>query len=306
MVGPDQLGSEPDYWAVLGLEPGASAAELKRAFRQQARRWHPDLNPGDPTAEEHFKSINAAYAVLSDPSRQWTWRQGSDSSANENDLSGFPSFEDYLAHLFGRRQPVDRSSPPPPPGRTEPVQQETTTASPRPPKPPASPAPSHSQPSCETALVLTPQQAWTGSQHVVALPDGTHVEVHTPPGVGDGWCLRLAGVTPDGRDHLLRLQVRTHDGLRLDGLHVYYRLDVSPADAVLGAQVTVPSMHGPVELEIPPMSSSGQLLRLRRCGFSTDEDCGDQIVELRIVISSDLPEEVVQLYRQLQDLESSF
>ena len=308
MAGADQPGNEPDVWAVLGLQPGASAAELKRAFRRQARRWHPDLNPGDPTAEERFKSINAAYAVLSDPSRQRAWRQGVDSGANGEELSGFPSFEDYLVHLFGRRQPVDRSSPPspPPPGRTEPRQAPPPPAS-RPPTPPPEPPPEppKRQPCHETALALTPQQARTGSRHVVALPDGTHVEVHTPPGVGDGWRLRLAGVAPDGGDHLLRLHVRTQDGLHLDGLHVHYRLDISPADAVLGAQVTVPSLHGPVELEIPPRSSSGQLLRLRRCGSRTEEDCGDQIVELRIAIPSTLPEAVVELYRQLQDLEES-
>ncbi|SAY39466.1 DnaJ domain-containing protein [Candidatus Synechococcus spongiarum] len=292
-AGPDQRGSEPDVWAVLGLQPGASAAELKRAFRQQARRWHPDLNPGDPTAEEHFKSINAAYAVLSDPSRQRAWRQGVDGGVNGEELNGFPSFEDYLAHLFGRQQPVDRSSGPPP----------ADWPPTPPPEPPA--APPRPQSCHETALALTPQQAWTGSRQVVALPDGTHVEVHTPPGAGDGWRLRLAGVAPDGGDHLLCLQVRTRDGLRLDGLHVHYRLDVSPADAVLGAQVTVPSLHGPVELEIPPRCSSGQLLRLRRCGLCPEDHCGDQIVELRIVVSSTLPEEAVELYRQLQELESS-
>lgn len=307
MVGPDPLGSEPDAWAVLGLQPGASAAELKHAFRQQARRWHPDLNPGDPTAEERFKSINAAYAVLSDPSRQQAWRQSVDSGASGEELHGFPSFEDYLAHLFGRRQPADRSSgPPPPPGRAEPAQAPPPPAS-RPPEPPPEPPAAPPQPphGRETALTLTPQQAWTGSRQVVALPDGTHVEVHTPPGAGDGWRLRLAGVAPDGGDHLLRLQVRTRDGLRLDGLQVYYRLDVSPADAALGTQVTVPSLHGPVELAIPPRSSSGQLLRLRRCGLCTDEDCGDQIVELRIVIPAALSEEMVDLYRQLQNLEAS-
>lgn len=304
MAGPDQRGGEPDVWAVLGLQPGASAAELKRAFRQQARRWHPDLNPGDPTAEERFKSINAAYAVLSDPSRQRAWRQGVDSGANGEDLSGFPSFEDYLAHLFGRQQPVDRSSAPPP-GRAEDVEAPPPppARSPTPPpKPPA--APPRPQSCHETALALTPQQAWAGSRHVVVLPDGTHVEVRTPPGAGDGWRLRLAGVAPDGGDHLLRLHVRTRDGLRLAGLHVHYRLDVSPADAVLGVQVTVPSLHGPVELKIPPRCSSGQLLRLRRCGFCPEDDCGDQIVELRVVVPSTLPEEAVELYRQLRDLES--
>ena len=305
MAGAEQRGSELDVWAVLGLQPGATAAELKRAFRQQARRWHPDLNPGDPTAEEHFKAVNAAYAMLSDPSRQRAWRQGVDSGTDGEDLSGFPSFEDYLAHLFGRQQRVDRSSGPPP-GRAEAVEAPPPPPA-RPPTPPAEPpaTPPRPQSWYETALVLTPQQAWTGSRQVVVLPDGTHVEVQTPPGAGDGWRLRLAGVAPDGGDHLLRLQVRTRDGLRVNGLHVYYRLDVSPADAVLGAQVTAPSLHGPVELEIPPRCSSGQLLRLRRCGFCPEDHRGDQIVELRIVVPPTLPQEAVKLYRQLRDLESS-
>ena len=298
MVDSDPLGSEPDAWSVLGLRPGASAAECKRAFRQQARRWHPDLNPGDPTAEEHFKAINAAYAVLSDPSRQRAWRQSDGSSTNGEELSGFPSFEDYLAHLFGRRQPTERSGPPPPPPARPAARQAAATAA-----RPSAAAATRPQLTHETVLALTPQQAWTGSRHVVALSDGTQVEVHTPPGVGDGWRLRLAGVAPDGGDHLLHLRVRTRDGLRLDGLHVHYRLDISPAAAVLGTRVTVPSMHGPVELQIPPGCSSGQLLRLRRCGLHTDEGRGDQIVELRIVIPSTLPKAVVKLYRQLQDME---
>ena len=265
-----------------------------------------------PTAEERFKSINAAYAVLSDPSRQRAWRQGVGGDASGKDLSGFPSFEDYLAHLFGRHQPVDRvSTPPPSPsGRAEPAPpppppptRSTRSATPAP-EPPVTPT--RPQPYRETVLALTPEQAWAGSQQVVTLPDGTQVEVQTPPGAGDGWRLRLAGVGADGDDHLLCLQVRTQDGLRLDGLHVHYRLDVSPADAVLGAQVMVPSLQGPVEVEIPPQCSSGQLLRLRRCGFCPEDDCGDQIVELRIVIPSALPDEAVELYRQLQDLESSY
>ncbi|MEI6111344.1 MAG: J domain-containing protein, partial [Cyanobium sp. ELA712] len=64
-----------DYWGVLGLEPGADAAALKRAFRDQARRWHPDLNGSDPVAEERFKQVNEAYAVLSDPRRRRAWEE---------------------------------------------------------------------------------------------------------------------------------------------------------------------------------------------------------------------------------------
>ena len=70
-----------NHWAVLGLDPGADASSLKRAFRQQARRWHPDLNGDDPHAEEQFKAVNEAYAVLSDPQRRQQWEAGLDEVA---------------------------------------------------------------------------------------------------------------------------------------------------------------------------------------------------------------------------------
>ena len=97
-----------DHWAVLGLNPGADAAALKRAFRAQARRWHPDLNGNDPVAEERFKQVNEAYAVLSDPGRRRAWEAGEPerSGGEQQDpfASGFPDFELYLDQLFGRRR----------------------------------------------------------------------------------------------------------------------------------------------------------------------------------------------------------
>ena len=121
--------AEPDYWSLLGLEPGSSQEQLKRAFRQEARRWHPDLNGNDPVAEERFKLVNEAYAVLSDPRRRRSWEAGDRSSDTSQDpfASGFPHFEDYLEVVLGiptdgyheaasdhADSPV--SAPPPPPG----------------------------------------------------------------------------------------------------------------------------------------------------------------------------------------------
>ena len=102
--------SEPgsiNHWAVLGLDPGSDASSLKRAFRQQARRWHPDLNGDDPHAEEQFKAVNEAYAVLSDPQRRQQWEAGLDeataaSAGLDPFATGFPDFEDYLDVLFHR------------------------------------------------------------------------------------------------------------------------------------------------------------------------------------------------------------
>ena len=83
-----------DHWAALGLEPGADAETLKQAFRRQARRWHPDLNGNDPVAEERFKRINEAYAVLSDPRRRQAWeadRKSTRLNSSHSSVSRMPS-----------------------------------------------------------------------------------------------------------------------------------------------------------------------------------------------------------------------
>ena len=347
------LSSPPvqDHWQVLGLEPGADQASLKRAFRDQARRWHPDLNGNDPRAEERFKRINEAYAVLSDPQRRRAWEagEGADGTAAAPDpfATGFPGFEQYLDALFGRRRraadPMESSpdwprgetpqadeaaegTPPAPdsePGRAsaaapradgsrrspsrpaESWQSESwhsdevrPVAAPPPPPPVVA---AHDQ---ESLVELTPEQALHGARIELELADGTLVEVSTPPLAGDGWRLRLAGLAPGGGDHFLQLRVRTTDGLRLDGLRVSYVLELSPADAVLGAQVVVPTLEGPVRLRVPPRSSSGRLLRLRGRGQRLGDQVGDQLVEVRIVVPEALSDAEQALYGRLRELEA--
>ena len=309
------------------MQPGAEAEELKRAFRQQARRWHPDLNDNDPSAEERFKRLNEAYAVLSDPSRRRAWESGADAYGSAADPSdrdpystGFPDFEDYLADLFGGRprteaagngdrgrgdvrsgaapqseadgdsgvaaQPLDQQQPDAAgPGRV-------ATAPPSPPPVPAS-----------SDVELSPEQALTGERLELELRDGTVVEVWTPPLAGDGWRLCLHGLAPGGGDHFLQLRVRTAEGLRIDGLRVLYKLELSPAEAALGAQVVVPTLEGPVRLRVPAGSSSGRMLRLRGRGQSLAERRGDQLVEIRIVIDDGLGDDELALYGRLRQLE---
>ncbi len=282
-----------DHWAVLGLEPGADAAALKRAFRAQARRWHPDLNGNDPVAEERFKQVNEAYAVLSDPRRRRAWESGSPDQPGgaEQDpfAMGFPDFDDYLDQLFGeRRSPQPEPPPPPPPGPVTPAQ--------------AGQPPVQATTALETVVELTPEQALEGSRVELELPDGVGVEVWTPPLAGDGWRLRLAGVAPGGADHFLQLRVVTADGLRVDGLRVLYTLDLSPAEATLGCKVVVPTLQGAVKLNVPAGSSSGRLLRLRGRGLALEEQRGDQLVELRIVVPEQPSDAERALYRRLQEL----
>ena len=304
-----------DYWQVLGLEPGADPPTLKRAFRQQARRWHPDLNGNDPVAEERFKQVNEAYAVLSDPRRRRAWEAGEDPVGQGGDAdpfaSGFPPFEDYLERLFGAVPRAERTAPErtaperEPPAHDddvlerEPLRERAGNVTTSPPPPPPVPAASDE----ETTVLLTPEQAVAGTRVELTLRDGTVVEVWTPPMAGDGWRLRLAGVTPSGGDHFLQLRVRTPEGLRVDGLRVHYLLEIAPAEAALGCLRVVPTLEGPVRLRVPPGSSSGRLLRLRDRGITAGDRRGDQLVEVRIVVPDQLDGAREALYRRLQELD---
>ncbi len=309
-----------DHWEVLGLEPGADAVSIKRAFRQQARLWHPDLNGNDPVAEARFKRVNEAYAVLSDPIRRHAWEagEGQDSAGLDSDpfARGFPRFEDYLAQLFGQERRGNRTweEEPEVEGRPE---QDVHDQEPRPEAARAgggdsgggvtmaspTPPPVTAATDEETLVSLTPEQALTGQRLELELRDGTVVEVWSPPLAGDGWRLRLAGVAAGGADHFLQLRVRTEEGLRIDGLRVLYQLDLHPADAALGCQAVVPTLEGPVRLRVPPGSSSGRLLRLRHRGQSQGEQRGDQLVEVRIVVPAAPTEAEEALFRRLRELD---
>ncbi len=304
--------AEPDYWSLLGLEPGAAPDALKRAFRREARRWHPDLNGNDRHAEERFKLVNEAYAVLSNPDRrkEWQTRQRGGVAATDQFSTGFPDFEDYLAVVLGlEREPVHREQAPreqvqdlreqssdPSTGTDQAYGAHWPEASPQP------PPPVRSEDDLETVVDLSPDQALQGTTVELELGDGTLVEVGTPPRAGDGWRLRLEGVAPGGRDHFLHLRVITDDGLRIDGLRVHYRLELLPPDAALGCAVDVPTLSGPVTLQVPPGSSSGRLLRLRGRGLQLEDDCGDQLVEIVIVIPAALDDDERALYQRLQEL----
>ena len=289
-----------DYWSLLGVDADCTDQQLKRAFRREARRWHPDLNSNDPVAEERFKLVNEAYAVLSDPRRRAAWQRGGRSSADAADpfAQGFPDFEDYLDVIFGSgagrskaEVDVEDDVEPDPPFRS-PVS--------APPPPP----PVRAVEDLESVVHLTPDQALQGTVVELTLDDGTVVELNTPPFAGDGWRLRLEGVAPGGRDHFLQLRVVTDDGLRIDGLRVLYKLMLFPPDAALGCAVDVPTLDGPVTLQVPPGSSSGRLLRLRGRGLQLDDERGDQLVEIVVVIPSDLGDAERALYRRLQELAS--
>ncbi len=286
----------PDYWSLLGLEPDSDFDQLKIAFRREARRWHPDLNGNDLKAEERFKLVNEAYAVLTDPRRRKAWENSNKFNTNEDELfsTGFPHFHDYLSIVLG----IDNSD-----SQSESQEQNVSDNF---------SWPSHSEgvppppvqvyEDIESLIELSPEEALTGTTVQIELQDGSLVEIQTPPLSGDGWRLRLPGVALGGRDHFLQLKVVTSEGLRIDGLRVLYKLELFPPEAVLGCAIEVPTLLGPVTLQVPPLSSSGRLLRLRGRGMELNGLKGDQFVEIVIVIPADLGDAENALYQRLHEI----
>ncbi len=301
--------SKKDYLSILGLSPDFDDKELKKAFRREARKWHPDLNKNDLNAEERFKLINEAYEYLRDPNIR---KNSSDEDIqndyeNDNFKTGFPDFQDYLDALFGyeysqknyegyENESFDEESINPN-NKFNNYEYPTTS--------PEEPPPVKLHQDIETIIELTPDEALNGASILIELEDETVVEVDTPPFAGDGWRLRLENIARGGKDHYLQLKVQTESGLRIDGLRVLYKLELFPHDALLGCAVEVPTLDGNVTLQVPPKSSTGRMLRLKGRGLTFEDNVGDQYVEILVVIPADINDEEIALYTRLQELSLS-
>ncbi len=298
---------DPNYWSLLGVSPDCDSTELKSAFRKEARKWHPDLNKNDINAEERFKLINEAYAILSDPKKRKEWEKLKNKRVDifEN---RFPTYEEYLEVILGiktkyqhENDDINYNHTDLHEGKYE-DQEESNSNEYIPTTSDPSPPPTLIYEDQESIVEITPDQALYGSTVEIQLQDGTLVEVITPPFAGDGWRLRIEGAAIGCRDHFVQLKVQTADGLRIDGLRVMYRLELLPHDALLGCAVDIPTLNGLVTLQVPPNSSTGRLLRLRGRGLRYEEYQGDQIVEIIIVLPDNLTDSELALYQRLNEI----
>lgn len=307
--------SKKDYLSILGLSSEFDDIELKKAFRREARKWHPDLNKNDINAEDRFKLINEAYEFLRDPVRRA--KSIDSNSSNKENLNkystGFPEFKDYLNSLFGfeyeselDNESYDKTSDFYEDEKPDEIfNEEEFNSYDYPARSPEEPPPVKLHQDIETIIELTPDEALSGASILIELEDQTVVEVDTPPFAGDGWRLRLENIAKGGKDHYLQLKVQTENGLRIDGLRVLYKLELFPPDALLGCAVEVPTLDGNVTLQVPPKSSTGRLLRLKGRGLSFGDNIGDQFVEILVVIPADINDEEIALYTRLQELSLS-
>jgi len=305
-----------NYFELLEVSQDASLDEIKRSYRQLARKYHPDLNPGDKEAEEKFKLLGEAYEVLSDPDKRAQyeeyssfWRQKgfrqrvSQFSFNSIDFSDLGDFNAFVDQLLNRRGATGANGTS---GRTDSAK--SYRQSPSPSRQAATRAEA-SRPSgrrdAEASLTVPLERAYTGGRERIRLEDGRSLEVDMPPGMVTGQRIRLKGQGIGGGNLYLRIEVEPHPVFKLVGNDVFCRIPVTPSEAVVGSGITVPTLDGPVQLSIPAGVQPGKRLRLAGRGYVAGRDRrGDQIVEIDIVAPSQVSDRERALYEEIRAIEA--
>jgi DnaJ-class molecular chaperone len=274
-----------ELYDILGVKVNASQADIKKAYRALAKKHHPDLNPGDKASDDTFRKIRTAYDILSDKAKRAQYdageidgegkdtpRQfyreyaaGSDhpysSDAGYNDLSHI--FSEIFRAQQGGDQTVHIRM------RGDDIRYRTD---------------------------VDFLDALNGTIKRVTMPDGKTLDITIPPGHRDGQVLRLKGKGMPGLgggedgDAYIEVHVIPDHIFRRRDRHILVDLPIALNEAVLGAKVRVPTAHGPVEMNIPPESNSGDTLRLKGKGVPGvgSEENGDQLVTLQIVLPKKL------------------
>ncbi|MBE9138121.1 J domain-containing protein [Nodosilinea sp. LEGE 07088] len=298
-----------DYYAVLGVSRTATTDDIKQAFRKLARKYHPDVNPGDKAAEAKFKEVSEAYEVLSDADKRQKydqygqyWQQanraspyGSPGDVGGFDFSNYGSFDEFINELLGRfatSGPSGRSSP----------------YGSRPSGPGFGYDPGAGQSfDQEAAMRLTFSEAFHGTEKRLRIGSDS-VDVRIPPGAKQGSKIRLKGKGPlnpynkQPADIYLVVQLDAHSFFKLEGDGLTAEIPIAPDEAVLGGKIEVPTPDGSVTMNLPAGVKSGQTLRLRGKGWPNPRgDRGDLLITVVITPPSHLSDGERQLYEQIRD-----
>lgn len=285
-----------DYYKLLGVERDTSQADLKKAYRKLARKYHPDVSK-EADAEARFKEVNEAYEVLGDEKKREqydtlgaNWKNGQDFNPPPGWDGGFDfsqfthggqeggangGFSDFFESMFGGGAGFQQG------GYTQ--QQR---------RPPA-----------ETMVLnVNLEDVFEGRKKIIRLPTGKNIEIKIPKGIEDGKKIRLAGKAANGADLHLKILISKHDKFRREGKDVYLELPIAPWEAALGTSFAVDTLAGRIKLKIPAGSISGKKMRLKGRGIP-GTPMGDQYVVLQIVTPPANSEEERVFY---EDMEKKF
>ena len=275
-----------DYYAALGVEKNASAAEIKRAYRKLARKHHPDVNPGERAAERRFKEINEAHEVLGDPEKRrkydelganWRMYEPAGPGGGSGSEDGFP-FGVRSTSGGGRVHPMSPEEAEDFFGGESPFSdffQEFFSG--------GTPGSASHGPGArrgrdvEHPITLTLEESYDGTSRRLSLKTDGHsrqVAVKIPAGVRDGSRVRVAGEGERGTrgaaagDLFLRVHQKPHAIFTRRGQDLHVGVAVAVTTAVLGGSASVPRLRGaPLALKIPAATQSGQIFRLKGHGL---------------------------------------
>jgi curved DNA-binding protein len=299
-----------DYYKVLGVSRTASDKEIKQAFRRLAKQYHPDANPGDPSAEAKFKEINEAYEVLGDKEKRVQYDQfgpdfaryqqyqqyqqqpgynGGPSYTNFDygDASNFEGFGDLFESIFGfgRRGPAGGAA------------HESVREVPQ-------------GRDLEHRISISLREAYEGAQRYITKGE-RRLKVNIPAGADKGTKVRLAGegepsMVPGGEpgDLYLVIDVEPDPQYERKGDDLHVNVDVDMFTAMLGGEVRVPTMSRPVKLKIPPGTQSGQKFRISGKGMPNrrqQNQYGDLYAHVLIHVPEKLSNTQRELVNQLRE-----
>ena len=323
-----------DYYAILGVSKTADASEIKRSFRKLARKYHPDVNPDNKTAEAKFKEVSEAYEVLSDADKRKKydqfgqyWQQadrasgaapsgfGGPGGAGGFDFGAYGSFDDFINELLGRmgtgsggaRQTYSYQQPSS--GfNTEGFGSSGFGFDPRAANRASRSTAGRGALDQEATLKLSLSEAFHGAKKRFTI--GTEaVTVQIPAGVKPGSKIRLKGKgatnpqTQQRGDVYLIVELLPHGFFEFDGDNLVCEVPITPDEAVLGAKISVPTPDSKVTVSIPAGVKSGQSLRLRGKGWPQKKgtDRTDLLVKVVITPPKSLSAEENSLYEKIRD-----
>lgn len=318
-----------DYYKLLGVSRNASKDELGKAYKKLARKYHPDLNSGDKTAESKFKDVNEAYEVLKDDEKRKlydqlgpNWQHGQNfqrppgfgnftynsygnmggnagGGAGAGGMGGgtfdASSFSDFFETLFGGGRGAGgmgggQSFGPDPFGNFGRKARRGKDV--------------------EAELALSLEEAYRGGRKTISLTTSQgnkSLEINIPAGVKEGARIRLAGQGESGvpgsgaqpGDLYLKVRLQPHQDFALEQNNLVYDLILAPWEAALGARLRVPTLEGEVEIGIPAGSSSGKKLRLRGRGLGSGGAKGDEYIRIGIRVPESSSDAEKELWEKL-------
>jgi len=301
-----------DYYKILGVDKKASSAEIKKAYRKLAMKYHPDKAKGDKSAEEKFKSINEANEVLSNTEKRKkydelgsNWQNYQQSGDNEGfdrgrysnqgqgggqysgdfeDMFGDSGYSDFFDAFFGGSARQKRGG-----GRRSVATMGQDM---------------------QAMIDITLREAYSGTSKVFNY-DNQSIKLNIKPGIADGQVLKLAGKGGAGirggqaGDLLITIKVLPDAVFDRKGDDLYANLNVSVYDAVLGGKVEFEMIKGKVKIDIPKECSAGKIFRLGKLGmakYGKTGECGDLYLTVKIEMPKNLSTKETSLFNELKKL----